>query len=94
VSTPSQLGRAGRPAQPRPSATPWLALGGVLAITVWASLASTGIGVDLSELARNGSNATRVLSQLVDPHRAYWRTRSDRSSRRSRWLSRRPPSER
>lgn len=74
MSTPSQLGRAGRPARPRPSATPWLALGGVLAITVWASLASTGIGVDLSELARNGSNATRVLSQLVDPHRAYWRT--------------------
>jgi phosphonate transport system permease protein len=70
----SPPGSAGaRPARPRPPLTPWLALAAVAAITVWASLASTGIGVDLAELVRNGRNATRVLSQLVDPHWSFWR---------------------
>lgn len=74
AAAPPSGGVGVRPARPRPSPAPWLALAAVVAITVWASLVATGIGVDLSELVRNGANATRVLSQLVDPHWAYWRT--------------------
>ena len=52
---------------------PWVALAVVVAITVWASLASTGIGVDFRELVKNSGNATRVLSQLADPNWAFWK---------------------
>jgi phosphonate transport system permease protein len=69
----SSTTRPARPTRPRPSAVPWLAGAVVLAITIWASLASTGIGVDLSELVRNGSNASRVLRQLADPDWSFWR---------------------
>lgn len=58
-----------RPTKPATWWRPVVALAVVAGITAWASIA---IGVEPSDLWRNGANATRTLVQLVQPDYSFF----------------------
>lgn len=61
-------GSHGRPSKPRPSPIRWVAVAGVLLVTVWAASAATGIAIvpEFAELIERGFNQrTRNVIRLI-----------------------------